>query len=126
MISLRSGLLFLFVLGGVGCQSSRIGIDPRGDASIRLGASKAEIIKRLGLPDEVRDVDGGQELFYVFTRGEGLATGVAAYGIRFSIRHLHVSTLSLIVELDENKVVHELHWADPAADLHVTVWPFGD
>jgi outer membrane protein assembly factor BamE (lipoprotein component of BamABCDE complex) len=108
----RMSLVLALLAVVAGCTRSRITlgtpIHPDEAAAIRLGASKAEVLSRLGPPDRVEIEAGGSAFEYLYSRAAGRTLDVSLFRASFTYDEARRMVDRLRVGFDRDGVVRHL------------------
>jgi outer membrane protein assembly factor BamE (lipoprotein component of BamABCDE complex) len=105
-----SQVALLAALLALGCTRSRItlGTPVVADeaASIGVGASKAEVLSRLGPPDRIEIETGGSAFEYLYSRAAGRTLDVSIFQANFTFDEARRLVDRLRVGFDRDGIVH--------------------
>ncbi|MCA9771740.1 MAG: hypothetical protein KC466_04980 [Myxococcales bacterium] len=113
-------------LAAAGCVTSRAGIPPSRVGLEAGRTTKAEVYRRLGLPEAVEFRGDAEVLQYGARRSRGTAFGLTGYGVQLMVRNVNQATDRLEVFVGPDGVVRDVRSYPGTQALRGLLWPFGD
>jgi outer membrane protein assembly factor BamE (lipoprotein component of BamABCDE complex) len=108
-VTVRVALAVALLAFAPACTRSRITLGspvvPEEAASIGVGASKAEVLSRLGPPDRVEIETGGSAFEYLYSRASGRTLDVSLFRASFTYDEARRLVDRLRVSFDRDGVV---------------------